>query len=193
VNNLISIAYAQEYTEPLDTVDQLTFVLIVIAFIIISIRFYKKEKRKKDAREKKNRDELIKLRRFRKSHPSLTKETAILKSSASTEASQPKANTHIFISYRRNDGAYVTGRIYDRLVTEFGESSVFKDIDNIPLGVDFREFIDKYIDLTYVLLLIIGNNWMGKSYASKKKRIDDPKDFLRLEVAEALNKRIHII
>jgi hypothetical protein len=44
----------------------------------------------------------------------------------------------IFISYRRDDSADVAGRIYDRLVDSFGEDLVFKDVDNIPFGMDFK-------------------------------------------------------
>jgi len=47
----------------------------------------------------------------------------------------------IFVSYRREDSAYITGRIYDTLTAQFGKSAVFKDVDSIPIGVDFREHI----------------------------------------------------
>ena len=43
----------------------------------------------------------------------------------------------IFISYRRSDSQDVTGRIYDRLLGKFTQKQVFKDVDNIPLGVSF--------------------------------------------------------
>lgn len=44
----------------------------------------------------------------------------------------------IFISYRRFDSTAITGRIYDRLRQEFGKDAIFKDVDNIPAGRDFR-------------------------------------------------------
>jgi hypothetical protein len=47
----------------------------------------------------------------------------------------------IFISYRRDDSADVTGRIYDRLVQESGKKKVFKDVDSIPLGIDFKSYL----------------------------------------------------
>lgn len=49
----------------------------------------------------------------------------------------------ILISYRREDSAHVTGRIYDRLVQQFGRTAVFKDVDSIPLGIDFRTYLGK--------------------------------------------------
>jgi hypothetical protein len=50
--------------------------------------------------------------------------------------------SEIFISYRREDSADATGRITDQLCREFGEEAIFTDVDNIPLGVDFRRHID---------------------------------------------------
>ena len=43
----------------------------------------------------------------------------------------------IFISYRRADSQYATDRIYEKLAAQFGADSVFMDIDDIPLGVNF--------------------------------------------------------
>jgi hypothetical protein len=52
---------------------------------------------------------------------------------------EPAAATgSIFISYRRDDSVDITGRIYDRLVQHFSRDTVFKDVDSIPLGIDFR-------------------------------------------------------
>lgn len=48
----------------------------------------------------------------------------------------------VFISYRRTDSAQVTGRIYDHLVRFYGEKNVFKDVDSIPLGDDFRRSLE---------------------------------------------------
>ena len=53
--------------------------------------------------------------------------------------------TKIFISYRRDDSEIATDRIYDRLAAHFGRGNVFMDVDDIPLGVDFREHLDQQI------------------------------------------------
>ena len=53
---------------------------------------------------------------------------------------------HIFISYRRDDSADVSGRIYDRLAEHFGDEAVFKDVDDIPFGVNFKEHLRAVID-----------------------------------------------
>jgi hypothetical protein len=58
----------------------------------------------------------------------------------------------IFISYRREDSADVTGRIYDRLVNVFGEDAIFKDVDSIPLGVNFKKYLDDKVQECQVTL-----------------------------------------
>ena len=66
----------------------------------------------------------------------------------------------IFISYRRDDAAYVTGHINDLLREEFGDESVFTDVDNIALGVDFRAVLEQTVSQCQVLLAVIGAEWL---------------------------------
>jgi hypothetical protein len=65
----------------------------------------------------------------------------------------------IFISYRRSDNPDATGRLYDRLVAEFGKAQVFKDVDSIPLGHDFRGHLNGIVGDCAVVLAIIGPRW----------------------------------
>ncbi len=67
----------------------------------------------------------------------------------------------IFLSYRREDSADVTGRIDDRLVQQFGREAVFVDVDSIPFGVDFRKHLDQQVGKCDVFLAVIGPDWMG--------------------------------
>jgi TIR domain len=98
----------------------------------------------------------------------------------------------IAISYRRQDSSPVAGRLYDRLQAEFGKGSVFMDFDSIPYGVDFREHIKQTLQRAKVIVAIIGPEWMGGKDPANR-RIDDPTDFVRLEVASALEGGIPII
>jgi hypothetical protein len=98
----------------------------------------------------------------------------------------------IAISYRREDSLPVAGRLYDRLRTEFGKENVFMDFDSIPYGVDFREHIRQMIDQSKVLIALIGPEWTGKR-KQRKKRIDEPTDFVRLEIAYAFARKIPVI
>jgi len=98
----------------------------------------------------------------------------------------------IAISYRRQDSNPVAGRLYDRLQAEFGKDTVFMDFDSIPYGVDFREHIKHTLRRAKVIVAIIGPDWAGAKDKSDR-RIDDPSDFVRLEIASALETGIPII
>ena len=97
----------------------------------------------------------------------------------------------IFISYRREDSSDVTGRIYDRLCQHFGEQNVFKDVDSIPLGVDFRQHLGNSVGQCNVLLTIIGRQWMAGEKG--KRRLDDARDFVRIEMEAALKRDIPVV
>lgn len=99
----------------------------------------------------------------------------------------------VFISYRRDDSADITGRIYDRLIQHFSREIVFKDVDSIPLGIDFRQHLENALSECRVLLAIVGTDWAGSETASGKRRIDDPRDHLRLELEVALGRNIPVI
>jgi hypothetical protein len=99
----------------------------------------------------------------------------------------------IFISYRREDTAGHAGRIFDRLRETFGRDKIFMDVAAIEPGVDFVEAIDRAVGSCDVLLVIIGKQWLSCHDAAGKNRLDDPKDFIRLEAATALRRNIRVI
>jgi TolB-like protein/tetratricopeptide (TPR) repeat protein len=98
----------------------------------------------------------------------------------------------IAISYRRDDSSSITGRLYDHLEAEFGPQNVFMDIDSIRPGVDFRERINETISRAYAVVAVIGCRWLGEQ-PDGSRRIDDPNDFVRLEIASALKCKIPVI
>jgi formylglycine-generating enzyme required for sulfatase activity len=99
----------------------------------------------------------------------------------------------ILISYRREDSADVTGRIYDRLIQQFGREAVFMDVDSIPFGVDFRTYLDAQVAKCEVFLAVIGRDWIKKRGTKGKSRLEDPGDFVRIEVESALKRQILVI
>ena len=99
----------------------------------------------------------------------------------------------IFISYRREDSADATGRISDHLYPEFGRDKIFTDIDNIPLGLDFREHIDKEVSHCEVFLAVIGLDWLDVRDEKGKKRLEQTEDVVRLEIESALKRKIPVI
>jgi hypothetical protein len=92
----------------------------------------------------------------------------------------------ITISYRRDDSLDITGRIFDRLAAHFGREAVFRDIDNIPLGVDFRKHIDTMLGVSDIILAIVGPRWIGPR--SGQSRLASAADPVRLEIETALRK-----
>jgi hypothetical protein len=100
--------------------------------------------------------------------------------------------TRIAISYRRDDSAGITGRIFDRLVAHYGADSVFRDVDNIPLGVDFREHINLMLAQTDITLVVVGKRWSGPQ-PRRRRRIDDPADPVRVEVETALRNGMPVV
>lgn len=101
--------------------------------------------------------------------------------------------TRIFLSYRRQDSAGVSGRIYDRLRAHFGVKCVFMDVDSIPYGLDFRTHVNVALDQCGVLLAVIGRNWAGEVQTGARRRIDDPRDFVRIEIEAALERNLPVI
>ena len=109
--------------------------------------------------------------------------------SPSPNASGP---ARIFISYRRSDSQDVADHLYERLVDRFTRDAVFKDVDSIPGGVDFRESIrgDQRSD---VVLAIIGPEWLNATGPDGQRRLEDPSDYVRAEIEMALQRHIPVI
>lgn len=101
--------------------------------------------------------------------------------------------TGIFISYRREDSGPYAGRLYDALVSHFGQEGVFFDIDTIGPGEDFREVIQKTCSSCKVLLAVIGRQWATVCDKNGKMRLQSKNDTLRMEIASALQHGLRVI
>ena len=111
-----------------------------------------------------------------------------------TEVQANRQGCILFISYRRADSVDISGRLYDRLADHFGEGNVFKDVDSIPLGVDFRDHIENMVSKCSVLLVVIGSQWLGSSIINaRQSRLEDPHDFVRIEVEVAFKRNIRVV
>ncbi len=102
------------------------------------------------------------------------------------------ARSTIILSYRREDSAGVTGRIFDRLSQEFGADRVFMDIDSMPAGVDFHEHLQAILAGCGALLVVIGKGWRSQR-KGQPARIMDPDDWVRIEVETALERGIPVV
>ena len=99
----------------------------------------------------------------------------------------------IFISYRREDSAAYAGRLYDRLCAQFGAEQVFMDVDDIPPGADFAAHIGAKVGSCDALIAVIGKNWLSARNGDGQLRLSDPSDFVGLELALALQRKILVI
>jgi TIR domain len=99
----------------------------------------------------------------------------------------------IFISYRRDDTEGEAGRLFDDLTRQFGSNSVFMDVAGIRPGVDFVQAIEENVASCGVLLAIIGPTWATIAGATGQRRLDDPHDFVVLEIASALKRQVPVI
>ncbi|MES9975118.1 MAG: TIR domain-containing protein [Candidatus Thiodiazotropha sp.] len=111
----------------------------------------------------------------------------------SNKTRSPGKSCTVFISYRREDSREITGRICDRLTHEFGKETIFRDVDSIPGGVDFRKHINKTIDQCTMLVAIIGDKWLEAKNKKGERRLDLSNDHLRVEIETALKKEIPVI
>jgi TIR domain/WD40-like Beta Propeller Repeat len=99
----------------------------------------------------------------------------------------------IFISYRRQETAFPAGWLYDRLRYRFGPDQVFKDVDNIDPGDDFIDKITTAVGSCDVLLALMGREWLTIRDAGGGRRLDDPEDFVRVEIEAALSRGVRVI
>jgi TIR domain len=98
----------------------------------------------------------------------------------------------IFINYRRGDDPGYTGRLFDWLQDVFERQQLFIDVDNIAPGLDFVSELDQRVGECDVMLTVIGKGWIDARDAKGARRLDDPGDFVRIEIESALsqNKRV---
>lgn len=99
----------------------------------------------------------------------------------------------IFISYRVRDTQAATGRLVDALKQHFDDDQIFLDIDKIEPGLDFTEVISKYLDSSDIMLVIIGPDWMAYNSEKNTYRINEKNDWVRLEIATALQRNIRVV
>jgi TIR domain len=99
----------------------------------------------------------------------------------------------VFISYRRDESAGYAGRIADSFEEYFGEDKVFRDIDSLEPGLDFSEAIERALESSEVLLAVIGKHWLSATDAAGQRRLENPHDFVRVEIATALKRNIRVI
>ncbi|MBV8088058.1 MAG: toll/interleukin-1 receptor domain-containing protein, partial [Alphaproteobacteria bacterium] len=98
--------------------------------------------------------------------------------------------TTVFINYRRDVCAGEARALFNELRQRLGDASVFMDVDSIALGRDFRTALQKTLASCDLMLVLIGRNWTEVKDEKGRARLDDPTDFVRLEIETALKRDI---
>lgn len=99
----------------------------------------------------------------------------------------------VFISYRRVDSKWAVGRLYDRLAEVLDRKNLFLDVSDIEPGEDYVEKIQAIVRSCDVLLAVIGKDWLTAKDSVGRRRLDDPRDWVRVEISTALSRGIRVI
>ena len=99
----------------------------------------------------------------------------------------------VFISYRRQDSEWPARGLCDCLCEHFGEDRVFMDVDGIEPGEDFVDVLDDALAECDAMIALVGPCWVSITDQSGRRRLEDPEDFVRLEIATALKRKIRVI
>jgi hypothetical protein len=100
---------------------------------------------------------------------------------------------NIFINYRREESSHVAGRLHDSLAPTFGGHKLFMDVDNIPVGRDFEEYLNSQVTACDAMLAIIGPNWLTAKDETGQRRLDNSGDFVAIEIGAALARDIPVV
>jgi hypothetical protein len=104
-----------------------------------------------------------------------------------------RAKVNLFISYRRSDSSYVVDRLRSEIARKCPDINIFRDIESIELGTNFKQAINDALSQCVVLLAVIGPDWLHATDSSGKNRLFDPNDFVRAEIRFALEHNLCVI
>jgi hypothetical protein len=100
-----------------------------------------------------------------------------------------QATSRIFVTYRREDAEGAILALMSPLRQRFGDRIFIQNTDNIAPGEDFVEVINRELESCSVLLVVIGKEWVTARDSRANRCLDNPHDYLRLEIAAALKKK----
>ena len=106
----------------------------------------------------------------------------------------PEAPTQrVFINYRRGDSQAAAGRLYDQLLRYFGRDQLFMDVDAMEPGTDFVNRLDQEVGNCSAFIAVIGPAWVNAAGSDGRRRLDNPGDYVRVEIESALKRDIRVI
>ena len=98
--------------------------------------------------------------------------------------------TNLFITYRKDDSKWHTHILYDRLTLFLPAKPLFKDFNTINAGENYRDSIDNAFEKCNVLLVVMGKDWLNITDTDNRRRLHNPEDLVRIEIATALKRHI---
>jgi CheY-like chemotaxis protein/uncharacterized membrane protein YeaQ/YmgE (transglycosylase-associated protein family) len=168
-------------------------ILLLVIYVLVKVATVRTYRGNADTSRSSQRDNLAanaEMQRTPEEPQRAPEEPQRLRQSEEPGRQETKA---IFISYRRDETAGYAGRIADRFIEHFGEDRVFRDLDSLEPGLDFAEVIQSAVDSTEVMIAVIGKNWVTATDAAGRKRLEDPDDYVRVEIATALKRNTRVI
>jgi hypothetical protein len=107
--------------------------------------------------------------------------------------SSTTAGPQVFISYRREDSKGFAIALKSELARRYGDDRVFMDLDNVAPGELWEDVINQAVGSCDVLVALIGKRWLSIRDTHRRRRIDNPQDPVRLEIATALARKVKVI
>ena len=102
-------------------------------------------------------------------------------------------STHsIFLNYRRTEALKDARHLYRELLRHFPEQ-IFMDAPGTAGGQHFPDLLKRKVQECRVLVAVIGPEWHRLADGSGRVRLDQEDDWVRLEIATALQRGIPVI
>jgi len=99
----------------------------------------------------------------------------------------------VFVSYRRQDSSAAARWLAQTVSRTFGAQSVFVDTESIRMGDEWPARIDQALGFATILIAVIGERWLRIADDAGRRRLDKEDDWVRNEIAHALEQKLHVI
>lgn len=100
---------------------------------------------------------------------------------------------NIFINYRRSGDWSYARLLHGELLKKYDRARIFIDVDSIAPGEDFVRLLNQKVAQSDVFLTVIGPKWLDARDEDDKRRLEDPRDFVRIEIEQALRTGVRVI
>ena len=99
----------------------------------------------------------------------------------------------IFINYRRRESRKEARHLATVLRTRFGKDGVFLDESGIDGGANWLQTLERQVSGSAAMVALIGKDWADLTDENGHRLLDNPNDFVRFEIAQALLRGIPLL